>query len=62
MCWRSDIKRSRAAAAVAVVMAAAVPNALAAQAGAWTLELEAGPAWQSYNDVEVPNDGSATPR
>jgi hypothetical protein len=43
-------------------MAAAVPNALAAQAGAWTLELEAGPAWQSYNDVEVPNDGSATPR
>ena len=24
------------------------------------LELEAGPAWQSYNDVEIPNDGTAT--
>lgn len=27
---------------------------------AWVVELEAGPAWQSYNDVEIPNDGSAT--
>ncbi|NIP82853.1 MAG: hypothetical protein GWM90_27970, partial [Gemmatimonadetes bacterium] len=26
----------------------------------WVIELEAGPAWQSYNDVEIPNDGSAT--
>jgi hypothetical protein len=24
------------------------------------IELEGGPAWQSYNDVEIPNDGSAT--
>lgn len=24
------------------------------------VELEGGPAWQSYNDVEIPNDGSAT--
>lgn len=24
------------------------------------IELEAGPAWQSYNDVEIPNDGSAS--
>lgn len=24
------------------------------------IELEAGPVWQSYNDVEIPNDGTAT--
>ena len=24
------------------------------------VELEGGPVWQSYNDVEVPNDGTAT--
>lgn len=27
---------------------------------AFTIELEGGPVWQSYNDVEIPNDGSAT--
>jgi hypothetical protein len=26
----------------------------------FSLETEAGPAWQSYNNVEIPNDGSAT--
>jgi hypothetical protein len=26
----------------------------------WTIELEGGPVWQSYNDVEIPNDGTAT--
>jgi hypothetical protein len=26
----------------------------------WTIQLEGGPIWQSYNDVEIPNDGSAT--
>jgi len=26
----------------------------------WTIELEAGPVWQSYNDVEIPNDGTGT--
>lgn len=26
----------------------------------WVFELEGGAAWQSYNDVEIPNDGSAT--
>ncbi len=26
----------------------------------WSVELEGGPVWQSYNDVEIPNDGSAT--
>ncbi len=31
-----------------------------AQTPRFTLEIEGGPAWQSRNDVEVPNDGSAT--
>ena len=26
----------------------------------WTFEIEAGPVWQSRNDVEIPNDGTAT--
>jgi hypothetical protein len=39
---------------------ALVPAGAHAQSGALTLELELGPAWQSYNDVEIPNDGSAT--
>lgn len=45
---------------------AAIDRAAADRAAAerpaprWVVELEAGPAWQSYNDVEIPNDGSAT--
>ncbi|MFN3597771.1 MAG: hypothetical protein ACK41D_10930 [Rubricoccaceae bacterium] len=31
-----------------------------AQPGRLSVELEAGPAWQSRNDVEIPNDGAAT--
>lgn len=31
-----------------------------AQVPRFEIELEGGPAWQSYNDVEIPNDGSAT--
>lgn len=36
------------------------PDAAAGQTGRLELEVEGGPAWQSYNDVEIPNDGSAT--
>jgi hypothetical protein len=32
----------------------------AAQTPSLVIELEAGPAWQSYNHVEIPNDGTAT--
>ena len=35
-------------------------GALSAQTPRFGVELEVGPAWQSYNDVEIPNDGSAT--
>ena len=38
----------------------AIPYAAAAQTPRLVLELEGGAAWQSYNDVEIPNDGSAT--
>jgi hypothetical protein len=44
---------------IGVLIAAATPAASAAQSPV-ILEIEAGPAWQSYNDVEIPNDGSAT--
>lgn len=36
------------------------PSGLVAQTPRVELELEAGPAWQTSNDVEIPNDGSAT--
>ncbi|MEJ2216243.1 MAG: hypothetical protein P8099_06470 [Gemmatimonadota bacterium] len=39
-------------------LALMVPAPAGAQAV--VIELEGGPAWQSYNDVEIPNDGSAT--
>ncbi len=36
------------------------PVAARAQATLGAVEIEGGPVWQSYNDVEIPNDGSAT--
>jgi hypothetical protein len=39
----------------------ACPSGAEAQrASTWRVELEGGPVWQSYNDVEIPNDGTAT--
>jgi hypothetical protein len=46
--------------AIASALAFALPGAAAAQAPTLVLEAEGGPAWQSRNDVEIPNDGSAT--
>jgi len=37
-----------------------MPAAAAAQVPKLVVELEGGPAWQSYNDVRIPNDASAT--
>ncbi len=37
-----------------------VATGAAPQSPTVTIELEGGPVWQSYNDVEIPNDGSAT--
>jgi hypothetical protein len=43
-----------------VLTALVTPLAAAAQTPRFVVELEGGPAWQSYNDVEIPNDGTAT--
>jgi hypothetical protein len=40
--------------------AATSSGRVAAQIPRLQLKLEGGPAWQSYNDVEIPNDGTAT--
>jgi hypothetical protein len=50
---------------VALTAAAVLPNlapatAAAQQVPTLVLQLETGAVWQSYNDVEIPNDGSAT--
>jgi len=43
-----------------VALCMTLSTAAAAQVPTLVVELEGGPAWQSYNDVEIPNDGSAT--
>jgi hypothetical protein len=45
---------------IIILATALTTGTAAAQAARWTVEVEAGPAWQSYNDVEIPNDGTAT--
>ena len=50
----------RVLAALTCAFGLVLPLALSAQSSRLTIELEGGPAWQSYNDVEIPNDGSAT--
>jgi hypothetical protein len=46
----------RAATALALLL----PAVAMAQAPRFVVEAEGGPVWQSYNDVEIPNDGTAT--
>lgn len=41
-------------------LALLLPASAVAQTPGLIVELEGGPVWQSYNDVEVPNDGTAT--
>jgi len=48
-----------ALAGLPVALSNATPGA-AQTPPSWVIELEGGPVWQSYNDVEIPNDGSAT--
>ncbi|MDX1568407.1 MAG: hypothetical protein R3223_11445, partial [Longimicrobiales bacterium] len=46
---------------IAITIPMAVdPGRVAAQSPTVSVEVEAGPVWQSYNDVEIPNDGTAT--
>jgi hypothetical protein len=44
----------------AAALALLLPASALAQTPRFIVELEGGPVWQSYNDVEVPNDGTAT--
>ena len=44
----------------AAFLALLLPALAVAQTPRVIVELEGGPVWQSYNDVEVPNDGTAT--
>lgn len=39
---------------------ALLPATTDAQTPTFVVEIEGGPTWQGYNDVEIPNDGTAT--
>ncbi len=45
---------------ILAVLALIPGGAIAGSTRPITIELEAGPVWQSRNDIEIPNDGSAT--
>jgi len=45
---------------LALIATAFLPALAAAQTSPFELELEFGPVWQTKNDVEIPNDGTAT--
>ena len=45
---------------VGALMLALVPAPVQAQRSGFFIELEGSAVWQSYNDVEIPNDGTAT--
>jgi len=59
---RGRASRVRRGSALALTWAAAAgfSGAVTAQNSPLEVELEGGAAWQSYNDVEIPNDGTAT--
>ena len=56
----SPRRGARSGALAVVVGALFAASAAAAQDRALTIEIEVGPVWQSSNDVEIPNDGSAS--
>ena len=51
---------TRAPSFALLAIALVLPCAAVAQTPRIVLELEGGAVWQSYNDAEIPNDGSAT--
>lgn len=50
----------RCAVPLGALLLALLPAQAQAQGTGFGIELEGGPVWQSYNDVEIPNDGTAT--
>ncbi|MDX1493263.1 MAG: hypothetical protein R3253_04245 [Longimicrobiales bacterium] len=57
---RPSLTTARRALFLALLAPVAASPTVEAQAPTFALEVEGGPVWQSYNDVEIPNDGSAT--
>jgi hypothetical protein len=41
-------------------LALLIPALASAQTPRFVVDVEGGPVWQSYNDAEIPNDGTAT--
>lgn len=58
--WRRPARLVLGVSVAALSALLSSPPPLTAQTPSWVLEIEGGPAWQSYNDVEIPNDGTAT--
>ena len=56
----SSLLRALTVGLAATLLAATASPVSPQEASTIEVELEAGPVWQSYNDVEIPNDGSAT--
>lgn len=52
--------RSGPACLVAFATFALLPAPAMSQTGPFVFEVEGGPVWQSFNDVEIPNDGTAS--
>lgn len=42
------------------LLLALLASPVLAQRSGFVIEVEGGPVWQSYNDVEIPNDGTAS--
>ena len=57
---RTSMRRNLLALAVSLLLASLGANNLEAQQPRFTVELEAGPVWQTRNVAESPNDGTAT--
>jgi hypothetical protein len=56
---KPDVRAWRAAILAALGLAVA-PAVAAQETSRFAVELEAGPAWQSRNDVQIPNDDTGT--
>ena len=52
--------RTAPALLLGALLLALLPATARAQRSGLLIELEGGAVWQSYNDVEIPNDGTAT--
>lgn len=56
----NETRRPRVGATGVLGLMLLFPAFAEAQPSTWELEVEGGPVWQTRNDVEIPNDGTAT--